>query len=185
MNRYGKVINDRVNRDFLNTLIGFGTGAFISAFLVIVLMFSSKVEAYDANGEAFCLAKNIYFEAGNQPMIGKVAVSHVVLNRVDSSLYPDTICDVVYQAQWRVNWKGEEVPVRHRCQFSWFCDGKSDVPLDSATWLSSMHIARDVIQLKYGDITEGSTHYHADFVYPYWADSLNETVVINNHIFYK
>lgn len=51
MNRYGKVINDRVNRDFLNTLIGFGTGAFISAFLVIVLMFSSKVEAYDANGE--------------------------------------------------------------------------------------------------------------------------------------
>ena len=48
-----------------------------------------------------------------------------------------------------------------------------------------MHIARDVVQSKYGDITEGATHYHATWVYPYWADSLNETVVINEHVFYK
>jgi len=185
MNRYGKVINDRVNRDFLNTLIGFGTGAFLSAFLVFVLMFSSKVEAYDANGEAFCLAKNIYFEAGNQPMIGKVAVSHVVLNRVDSSLYPDTICDVVYQSQWKINWKGNEVPVRNKCQFSWFCDGKSDEPVDSKTWIESMLIARRVMEGEWSDVTEGATHYHADSVLPYWASSLNRTVTVDNHLFYK
>jgi len=77
------------------------------------------------------------------------------------------------------------VPKINACQFSWYCDGKSDNPVDSTTWLSSMHIARDVIQSKYGDITEGATHYHATWTLPYWADSLNETVVINEHIFYK
>ena len=85
----------------------------------------------------------------------------------------------------RENWRGDYVPIRHQCQFSWFCDGKSDDPVDSPTWLYSMHVARDVLQDKYGDITEGSTHYHSDSVHPYWADSLNNTVVINNHIFYK
>ena len=118
-------------------------------------------------------------------MIGKVAVSHVVLNRVDSSLYPDTICDVVYQSRWRINWKGEEVPVRNKCQFSWFCDGKSDEPVDSKTWIESMLIARRVIEGEWSDVTEGATHYHADSVLPYWASSLNRTVTVDNHLFYK
>ncbi len=155
------------------------------AIMAGVLGFSLKAVAYDENNDIYCLAQNIYFEAGNQPLAGKIAVSQVVLNRVEHYAYPDTVCGVVYDAKWKENWKGNMVPIRNQCQFSWFCDGKSDDPVDSATWLSSMHIARDVIQSKYGDITEGSTHYHADFVYPYWADSLNETVVINNHIFYK
>lgn len=85
----------------------------------------------------------------------------------------------------RVNWKNDYVPIRNMCQFSWFCDGKSDDPVDSPTWLSSLNIARNVVQGKYGDITEGATHYHNIYVNPYWADSLNETVVINEHIFYK
>jgi spore germination cell wall hydrolase CwlJ-like protein len=71
------------------------------------------------------------------------------------------------------------------CQFSWFCDGKSDEPVDSATWLASLEVAQAVAWGEYGDITEGATHYHSDSVNPYWADSLNETVVINNHLFYK
>ena len=95
------------------------------------------------------------------------------------------MCDVIYQAKWKENWLGNMVPVRNQCQFSWFCDGKSDDPVDSPTWLNSLLVARDVVQGRYGDITEGATHYHNDQVYPYWADSLNETVVINNHIFYK
>ena len=173
----------------LGTLKGLAGFIFGSTFGFIVgmllMMTSMKVEAYDANGEAFCLAKNIYFEAGNQPLIGKVAVSHVVLNRVDSSLYPDTICDVVYQSIWRINWKGEEVPVRNKCQFSWFCDGKSDEPVDSKTWIESMLIARRVIEGEWSDVTEGATHYHADSVLPYWASSLNRTVTVDNHLFYK
>ena len=62
---------------------------------------------------------------------------------------------------------------------------KSDEPEESPTWMNSLIIARDVVQGAYPHITEGATHYHNDSVYPYWADSLNETVIINNHIFYK
>lgn len=135
--------------------------------------------------EMVCMAKNIYFESGNQPIAGKIAVSQVVLNRVKHGSYPNNVCDVIYQAKMRENWKGDMVPVRHMCQFSWYCDGKSDDPEDSATWQVSLWTAKYVMTQDDFDITEGATHYHADSVYPYWADSLNETVVINNHIFYK
>lgn len=165
----------------INGVFGFFTGLTIG--FILILPFT--LEASDPNNEIYCLAQNMYFEAGNQPLAGKVAVSQVVINRVEHPSYPDNICDVVYQAKLRVNWKNEFVPIKNKCQFSWFCDGKSDDPVDSQTWLLSMHIARDVVQQKYGDITEGSTHYHSDKVNPYWSGSLNQTVIINNHIFYK
>ena len=162
-------------------LYGMGFGA----FLMFIMMLPSKVQAFDENGEAVCLAKNIYFEAGNQPLAGKVAVAQVVLNRMEHSAYGDTVCDVVYQARWRENWKGDMVPIRHQCQFSWFCDGKSDEPLDTDTFFESYVIASDVIMGKYPDITEGATHYHSIMVEPYWAETLQETVQIQHHIFYK
>ena len=165
----------------INGVYGFFTGLALG----LIMIYPLSLEASDPNNEIYCLAQNIYFEAGNQPLAGKVAVSQVVINRVEHPSYPDNICEVVYQAKLRVNWKNEFVPIKNQCQFSWFCDGKSDDPVDSQTWLLSMHIARDVVQQKYGDITEGSTHYHSDKVDPYWASSLNRTVVINNHIFYK
>ena len=152
---------------------------------LIGVFFINKVWASDPNGEIFCMAKNIYFEAGNQPIAGKIAVAQVVQNRLDHPNYPETVCGVVYQAKLRTNWNGSLVPVRNKCQFSWFCDGKPDSPEDSVTWMISMEIARDVVHGHYQDITEGSTHYHNDQVHPYWADSLNETVTINNHHFYK
>jgi len=148
-------------------------------------MMSSKVNAYDENNEAYCLAQNMYFEAGNQPLAGKIAVSQVVINRTNHMNYPSDICGVVYQAKWKENWKGNMMPARHQCQFSWFCDGKSDDPVDSKTWIQCLTLARNIIQGEYGDITEGATHYHSVYVNPYWADSLNETVRINEHIFYK
>lgn len=155
--------------------------------LSFIILFGTptSIQASDENGEVYCMAKNIYFEAGNQPLAGKIAVSQVVLNRVYSIAYPDDICGVIYQAKWHDNWKGTTVPVRNMCQFSWFCDGKSDVPQDSDTWMQSLMIANAVLNGDFGDITEGSTHYHADSVHPYWADSLNRTVTIDNHIFYK
>ena len=150
-----------------------------------LLLVTTEIEASDENGEIFCMAKNIYFEAGNQPVAGKIAVSLVVLNRVAHEAYPDNVCDVVYQAQWFKNWKGNMQPVRHKCQFSWFWDGKSDEPVDSATWMFSLATANRVMYGDFGDFTDGATHYHATSVHPYWADSLNETVRINEHIFYK
>ena len=152
---------------------------------LIGVIFVQKAFASDPNGENVCMAKNIYFEAGNQPLAGKIAVAQVVMNRVANRDYPDNICGVIYQSKWRTNWQGNPVPVRNMCQFSWFCDGKSDEPVDSATWLASLEVAQAVAWGEYGDITEGATHYHSDSVNPYGADSLNETVGINNHLFYK
>ena len=164
--------------------------SYLRYLCIIVLGFcigfyTGKAYPFDENGDAFCLAKNIYFEAGNQPLAGKIAVAQVVQNRAKHSSYPDSLCDVIYQAKWKENWRGNVVPVRNMCQFSWFCDGKSDIPEDSTTWEISLKTAQAVILGVYGDITEGATHYHADSVMPYWADSLNETVTINNHTFYK
>ena len=90
--------------------------------------------------ELYCLAQNIYFEAGNQPLAGKIAVANVTFNRVEDPQFPDTICGVVYQAKTRVNWKGDVVPIKHKCQFSWYCDGKPDVPTDSTTWRKSVSV---------------------------------------------
>ena len=139
----------------------------------------------DENGERFCLAQNIYFESANQPFAGRLAVGNVVMNRVKDGQFPDTICGVVYQAKWEQNWKGNMVPIRNKCQFSWFCDGKSDEPTDSKTWMESIRLADLILLEDYSDITEGALWYHADHVDPYWNDYLTETVVINEHIFYK
>ena len=80
--------------------------------------------ASDPNNDAYCLAQNMYFEVSVINLkAGKIAVSQVVINRTQHMNYPSDICGVVYQAKWRENWKGNQVPVRHQCQFSWFCDG--------------------------------------------------------------
>jgi len=150
-----------------------------------LLTITQKANAIDVNDELYCLAQNIYFESGNQPKVGKVAVANTTMNRVANLSYPNTICKVVYQAKMKENWKGNLVPIRHMCQFSWYCDGKSDMPTDSATWMESIDIARLTIQGVFFDVTEGATHYHNHYVYPYWAEHLNETVVINDHTFYK
>lgn len=159
-----------------------------AVIMTCILMFSlwaNDVFASDENGERFCLAQNIYFEAANQPLAGRIAVAQVVLNRVDDLQFPNTICDVVYQAKWGTNWKGNEYPIRNKCQFSWFCDGKSDEPTDSITWMESIRVADSVLWDQRIDLTEGALWYHNDQVDPYWNDYLTQTIIINNHIFYK
>ena len=136
--------------------------------------------------DVHCLAQNIYFESGNQPLVGKIAVANFVLNRVADKKFPDTICGVVYQTKsWRTSWTGKKIPNYGQCQFSWFCDGKSDKPKDSKTWAKCLMIANDVIDGKYFDVTEGAMWYHTDYVNPYWNQHLNETVRVSDHIFYR
>ena len=89
--------------------------------------------AAESDEELVCMAKNIYFEAGNQPLSGKIAVGLVTLNRTMSGQFPNTICDVVYQAEYYKNYRGVDVPIRHQCQSSWCCHGKSDNPTASYT----------------------------------------------------
>ena len=155
--------------------------AFMILFLMAGKVYGSQEQTYDR----YCMAQNIYFEAENQSFAGKLAVAHVVMNRVEDLQFPNEVCDVIYQAKTRVNWKGNEVPIRNQCQFSWYCDGKSDEPVDSKTWIKSLYIADLALTGQYPDITEGSLYYHADFIYPYWADELQHVVTIDNHLFYK
>jgi spore germination cell wall hydrolase CwlJ-like protein len=143
--------------------------------------------------EMLCLAKNIYYEANGQPVVGKYAVTHVVLNRVESMSYPDTICGVIQQAelsQWHLDNTGKEVPIRNRCQFSWYCDGLSDDPIPGRNWEEAVRIASEMYSLYLDDnlpldITEDSMYYHATYVNPYWAKHMTRVAQIGDHIFYR
>ena len=129
-----------------------------------------------------CLTLNIYFESRNQPIEGQIAVSQVVLERVKSEKYPNTVCEVVFQGptySWSVNY-----PIKDRCQFSWYCDGLSDKPKDKIAWLNSLEVAEKVY---YGltDTVKGATHYHSVKVDPWWAKYKVKVRQIGDHIFYK
>ena len=130
-----------------------------------------------------CMAVNIYHEAGNQSMLGQIAVAQVVMNRVADSRFPDTVCEVVKEA---VTYKGTNKPVLHKCQFSWYCDGKKDEPnFESKTWsLALEHASIMLTKTIVLDVTEGATHYHATYVRPAWAKTKKRTTRIDRHIFY-
>ena len=134
--------------------------------------------------ELECMSKNIYFEAAMESTAGKLAVAQVTMNRVRSTHYPNTVCKVITQGRHYKN----GFPVKDRCQFSWYCDGKLDVPqTTSSMWRASQEIAKYVLttpDLK--DITDGATHYHADYISsPRWANPRRRTVEIDTHIFYN
>jgi N-acetylmuramoyl-L-alanine amidase len=159
--------------------------SFILSFAIIFAGCQSQsVVASDVvdENDLQCLAMNIYHEARNQQIIGQIAVSNVVLNRVKDERYPNTICDVVRDAKLKSN----GYPKINQCQFSWYCDGKPDTPLDIMRWEDSKSLARLILNnKKLFDVTNGATHYHATYVDPYWNKSMKETVRIGQHIFYK
>ena len=144
-----------------------------------------------SHADESCLSE---FEARNQEWQGIVAVGLVTLNRVADSRFPDTPCEVVYQgptSRWWYEKHGKIVPIKHRCQFSWFCDGKSDVvpKHDQELWHSILTLSGEMIGAynwgSLNDITQGSTHYHADYVYPEWRREKTKTITVGNHIFYR
>jgi hypothetical protein len=126
--------------------------------------------------EQRCLAEAIYFEARSEPEEGQAAVAQVVLNRAKSGLYPTSICGVVYQN-------------RHRhlaCQFTFACEGKSLRITEQESWRTAVRVAHEVTYGKtYLSDVGSSTHYHANYVRPYWAKRLKKMDVIGRHIFYK
>ena len=139
--------------------------------------------------ESYCLAQNIYHEARNQPTAGQLAVASVTINRVNDDRFPNTICGVVYEGPSRPSWKDPTVmiPIRNRCQFSWYCDGKSDIPQNEELFDDLLLLTEDIVSgnIKVIDITEGATHYHADYVRPAWAETKTKTIEIEDHIFYR
>ena len=135
-----------------------------------------------------CLALNVYHEARGESIEGQIAVSQVVLNRVADRRFPNTICDVIYQgqiSQWFLEAKGEIVPLRNRCQFSWWCDGRSDSPKDMRSWGLALEVASGVMRNQYPDLAHGAMWYHASYVDPSWRHSLKYITSVDEHLFYK
>tara|TARA_B100000123_G_C25565634_1_gene356039 strand:+ start:115 stop:696 length:582 start_codon:yes stop_codon:yes gene_type:complete len=147
--------------------------------------------------ELYCLAQNVYFEAKSEPLAGQYAVADVVLNRVKDTRYPNTICEVVKEGPIKESWKTRQhadlpddqrvyFPKRNKCQFSWYCDGKPDTIRDGDAWRQAQIVAyRITYNERHRGLTEGATHYHADYVHPKWASTLQLVGRIATHIFYR
>jgi len=129
-----------------------------------------------------CLALNVYFEARSENMASQLAVSLVVMNRVEDHRFPDTVCQVVKQG---ITYKNSGQPVPNKCQFSWWCDQRSDKPKNKQAWLKAQQVASIVLDGSMVDFTEGSTHYHAYYVYPSWRKTITKVTRIDSHIFYR
>ena len=167
---------------------------FTIMLLAIGIASTTKAESrtFAFNGEAFpqvqCMALNIYYESRGSNFADQVAVADVVLNRVNDRRYPDTVCDVVHQGKQKPSWKDKSVMVmvRNKCQFSWYCDGKADTPHMGDAWINAQTVAWRIIQFgEYRGLTEGATHYHATYVEPSWAGSLQLIGTIGKHVFYR
>tara|TARA_B100000989_G_scaffold287160_1_gene256529 strand:+ start:43 stop:462 length:420 start_codon:yes stop_codon:yes gene_type:complete len=129
-----------------------------------------------------CLALNVYFEARSENMASQMAVSLVVMNRVEDHRFPNTVCEVVKQS---ITYKNSGQPVINKCQFSWYCDGKPDRPINKQAWFKAKQVASIVLDGSMVDFTEGSTHYHAHYVYPSWRKTKTKVARIDSHIFYR
>ena len=158
---------------------------FITALVFLVAASAANAKGLytaEQRPEAWCLAQNIYYEARGSNRADRIAVADVVLNRVQDTRYPDTICEVVRQGRKHPNGQMK----RNQCQFSWYCDGKSDWPQDLDAWVDAQQIAYMMIVHSDGrGLTEGSTHYHANYVKPKWARDLQLVGRIGVHIFYR
>lgn len=158
-------------------------------FFMLFLAYSPFALA-DFDDDVDCLATNIYFEAQDQSLQGKMAVASVTLNRVQDPQFPDSVCGVVTQAKRHPN----GIPVRHKCQFSWYCDGVVDdiefVNQDGITvykrivaWAHSVKVATGYLSGQYTDITNGALFYYAPKrATPYWAKYFRQTAEIEDHI---
>ena len=161
------------------------------------------------HAEVTCLAENIYFEARAESYSGKAAVGNVTRNRVLDSRWPSTYCAVVQQGPVRESWKTKQdpnlkpvyYPVKHKCKFSWYCDGEKDIIWanyestgetilgNARAWRESVELAIMIagdtaLQIK--DNTRGAVFYYAhNLVYPWWADSKQYIGVLGNHTFMK
>lgn len=125
-------------------------------------------------GEQFeCLATALYFEARGEGIKGQAAVAEVILNRVESALFPRTICGVVNQGNSR------------GCQFSFTCDGRPENIRDRGAWTVAGKVARAMIDGAPRQLTAGATYFHTPAVRPSWSRRFEKTTKIGRHIFYR
>ncbi|MEM1277723.1 MAG: cell wall hydrolase [Pseudomonadota bacterium] len=133
------------------------------------------VEIGDKSAAWSCLTEALYFEARGESLVGQVAVAEVILNRVDSRRYPNSVCGVIRQGESRGT----------GCQFSYRCDGKSDAMSEKAARKQVGQVAWVMLKGKPRILTSEATHYHTTAVNPRWSKKLVKTARIGEHIFYR
>ena len=194
-----KQLEQKTMKTLLVTMTLLLVCSFSHASIATTLQQAQPDELYTAKTEPelYCMATNIYFEARAESLAGQFAVADVTLNRVNDKRYPDSVCAVVMDAKMKESWKTKQflnlhdservyIPIRNKCQFSWYCDGKADKVHDNDSWRRAQTVAYMImINRKYRGITEGATHYHADYVSPKWAPELDLVGRIGVHVFYR
>ncbi len=145
--------------------------------LVVSFILISSVKADDFD----CLVEALYHEARSENIIPMLAVANVILNRVKHKKFPNTICKVVHQGKY---WKGN--PVRDRCHFSYWCDGRPEKFTDITGLIKSINVAEMSLKGIQVRQTSQATHYHAYYVTPKWASNSAFKVLgqLGTHIFY-
>jgi|10_taG_2_1085330.scaffolds.fasta_scaffold12439_2 spore germination cell wall hydrolase CwlJ-like protein len=132
------------------------------------------------NEQEKCLAEAIYFESRGEPFLGQVAVGVVIVGRVNSPKFPNNICDVVHQGRY---WNGN--PIKNKCSFSYYCDGKSETIYNEREHLKAMNAASLVLGGVVIENMEDVLYYHATYVKPNWALEMTFVFQIGKHKFYK
>jgi len=127
-------------------------------------------------GDAWqCLTEALYFEARGETLKGQFAVAEVILNRVDSSSFPNSVCGVIHQGTGK----------RYQCQFTYTCDGYPEAIREPGAWTRVGKVARIMLDGATRGLTEGATHYHTRAVSPRWARKFPLTASIGVHRFYR
>jgi spore germination cell wall hydrolase CwlJ-like protein len=156
--------------------LALGVGStLVLSMIALAVFWPGSVPRVDLSQSLDCLALNIYHEARGESLDGRVAVAQVVMNRVGDPEFPGQVCEVVRQ--------GGERP-RDRCQFSWWCDGRGDLPDDLVAWTGSKDLARRILAGSVDDPTGGALWYHADHVSPGWEMDIIRRAKIGRHVFY-
>lgn len=137
--------------------------------------FLAALPAAEGGEQWECLAEALYFEARGETIRGMFAVGEVILNRVDSDAYPDTLCGVINQGTGR----------RYACQFTYTCDGNPEVISEPRAWERVGKVAAILIEGAPRALTGGATHYHTKAVSPSWAKRFPRTAAIGSHYFYR
>ena len=128
-----------------------------------------------SNKQMSCLAEALYFEARGEPIKGQLAVGEVILNRVEDTRYPSSICKVINQGTGR----------RFACQFTYTCDGKLETVHERKPYEMALKIAKILMTTHDRKLTRGSTHYHSNYVNPRWSKKFERVAKFGRHIFYR
>ena len=144
--------------------------------LAAPLLDGAAARAHEQRGDenVRCLALSMYWEAKGQGHEGMLAVGSVVLNRMRSDEFPDSACEVVFEG-------GETPP----CQFSWWCDGKSDTPTEAKPWKLAQELAREMLANPPADPTGGALFFHSEDIPKPWKKERTRTAQVGGHIYYR